>query len=132
MTLPVPYGATIGQGAETGYNIIGQIEFTSSTTGKFSGRAVNPTFHSLDSPYIAANSFVDFNEFTVAIAPMTSSNGFQGGYLFTFSGTYESNPLEFSFTGVPANSGKTIMLVSSSVSTADSPGVGPGSGLCQV
>jgi hypothetical protein len=132
MTLPVPLGVTIGTGFETGYNVIGQIQFTSATTGKFSGRVVNPTFNAQNSPYIVAASNVDLNDLTVTIAAMNSANGFQGGYLFTFSGAYKGNAVQFSFTGVPANNGKTILFASSSGGTQNSPGIGPGSGLCQV
>jgi hypothetical protein len=132
MTLPVPLGVTIGQGITTGYNVIGQIKFSSSTTGKFSGRVVNPTFNTQDSPYITANSHVDLHDLSVTITAMTSNNGFEGGYLFNFSGTASGNNVGFSFVGVPANNGKTIMFTSTGEGTVNDPGLGPASGLCQV
>ena len=143
MTLPIPYGFNVAantdsnnvRGAfQTGYNLIGQITFTSATSGKFSGRIVNPTFNSGNSPYIANDGVgtIDLNDFNVVISPMNSTNGFSGGYLFSFSGTLQGNSIGMTFTGVSANSGKTIMLVSTGSGQLSNPGVGPGSGLCQV
>jgi hypothetical protein len=133
LTLPVPYGVTVSS-YQTGYNFIGQITFLSATTAKFSGRGVNPTFNKDDSPYIAADGvgILDLNDWNVTITPMTSTNGFGGGYLLNFSGSALGGQKNFSLTGVPANNGKTIMLVSTGNGTASNPGLGPGSGLCQV
>lgn len=142
LTLPVPYGFNVAnntrgsgeQGAyQTGYNLIGQINFTSSTAGTFSGRIINPTFNIANSPYIDSNGgVVDLNGFTVSITPMTSNSGFSGGYTLVFTGTMGGSPLIFDLVGVPSNSGKTIVLVSSHPGTRNDPGIGPGQGVCQV
>lgn len=142
MTLPIPYGFDVAsnvssnnvRGAlQTGYNLIGQLTFLNSTSGKFSGRVVNPTFNSADSPFIAEDGGVtDINDMNVTISPMSSSNGFSGGYLFSFSGSLLGKAVGFTLTGVSANSGKTIMLASTGSGQSNHPGLGPGSGLCQV
>lgn len=136
LTLPVPYGFNVSgnQGSyQTGYNLVGQINFTSSTAGTFAGRIINPTFNTGNSPYIdASGGTVDLNGFTVAITTMSSNSGFTGGYTLTFSGTAGGSPLVFDLVGVPSNSGKTIVLVSSHAGTINNPGIGPGQGVCQV
>ncbi len=131
VTLPVPYLRNANLG-ETGYNLLGQLSFTSSTAGTFSGSIVNPTFQTGDSPYISSGSTLYLNNWTVAVSSLTSNNGFVGGYKLTFSGTIGGNAKSFDFYAVPANSGKTILLQSSSEGTAQSPGIGPGSGICQI
>ena len=88
MTLPIPYGFNVAANTtggvtgvyQTGYNLIGQVTFTSATSGKFSGRIVNPTFNSANSPYIANDGVgvIDLNDFNVVISPMSNSNGFSG------------------------------------------------------
>jgi len=141
MTLPVPYGFNVStntrngvQGAyQTGYNLIGRIAFSSSSSGSFSGQIINPTFNTSNSPYIeSSNGVINLQNFSLSITPMTNSNGFSGGYIFTFTGTLNSSPLVFRLVGVPSNSGNTIVMVSEDVGTANSPGIGPGSGVCQV
>jgi hypothetical protein len=133
MTLPIPYGVNISaQGYETGYNLIGQITFTSATTGKFSGRVVNPTFTSVNSAHIAAGSSVDLRNFDLVISALNGSTDFAGGYEFRFSGLIGTTQTGLTMVGVPANNGKTIMLVSTGSGQANNPGIGPGSGLCQV
>jgi hypothetical protein len=142
MTMPIPYGLNVANNTsggvtgvyQTGYNLIGQVTFTSATSGKFSGRIVNPTFNSGNSPFIANDGVgvMDLNDWNVVISPMSNSNGFSGGYVFSFSGTSQGNNVGFTFTGVSANSGKTIMLISSGSGQLNNPGFGPGSGLCQV
>jgi hypothetical protein len=136
MTLPVPYGFNVAnnQGKyQTGYNFIGKITFNSSSSGSFSGQGINPTFNTGNSPYIeSAGGVINMHNFSLAITPMTNSNGFEGGYIFTFSGNYNGNPLTFRLVGVPSNSGNTIVMVSEDVGTVSSPGIGPGSGVCQV
>jgi len=142
MTLPVPYGFNVAANIssnnvsgvfQTGYNVIGQVTFLSATSGKFSGRIVNPTFTSGNSPFIAdEGGVVDLNDFNLSISPMSSPNGFAGGYLFSFSGTVQGKKVGFTLTGVSANNGKTIMLVSTGSGQINNPGFGPGSGLCQV
>lgn len=143
MTLPVPYGFDIAANIssnnvrgvyQTGYNLIGQVTFLSDKSGKFSGRIVNPTFNSSNSPFIAddGQGIIDINNFNVTISPMSSSNGFSGGYLFSFSGSIQGKPVGFTLTGVSANNGKTVMLVSTGSGQSGNPGFGPGSGLCQV
>lgn len=135
MTLPIPYGfnvATNDRPFTTGYNVIGQITFLNSSTGKFSGRIVNPSFNTSNSPYITEGGILNLNNFDVNITALNSSSGFSGGYQFNFSGTYQTQQIGFTLTGVPANNGKTIMLVSTGSGQANNPGFGPGSGLCQV
>lgn len=142
MTLPVPYGFevtgnTSASGVrgtfQTGYNLIGQIVFNSASSGTFSGRIINPTFNYADSPFIDANGgAMDINGLQVQITPMSSSTGFTGGHTFTFSGTYQGRAISFSLAGVPANNGKTILMASTSTGTLTNPGIGPGSGICQV
>ncbi len=133
MTLPIPYGVNISvQGFDTGYNLIGQITFTSATTGKFSGRGVNPTFTSINSAYISEGSSKDLKNFDVVISPFNGDSGFVGGYEFRFSGLLDGRQIALTMVGVPANNGKTIMLVSTGSGQANNPGIGPGSGLCQV
>jgi hypothetical protein len=131
VTLPVPYLSTANLGA-TGYNLLGQLSFTSATAGTFNGSIVNPTFQTGNSPYISSGSTLFLNNWTVAVSALTSNNGFVGGYKLTFSGTISNTATSFDFYAVPANSGKTILLQSSSVGTAQSPGIGPGSGICQI
>lgn len=131
VTLPVPYLSTSTLG-QTGYNLIGVLSFTNSTSGTFSGSIVNPTYTSSNSPYISAGSTLYLNNFTVSVATLTASNGFAGGYKLTFSGSIANmGQATFDFIGVPTNSGKTILLQSSSVGTAQNPGLGPASGVCQ-
>ena len=133
LTLPIPYGVSIGPGGyQTGYNIIGLMTFTSATSATASLRIVNPSFQSSDSPYIDQNDIVDLQNLAVTISPMTANNGFVGGYVFTASGTLNGNPVGFQMVGVPSNNGKTIMFVSTTPGTSGSPGLGPFSGVCQV
>lgn len=132
LTLPVPYGASANLVNETGYNLIGQVNFTSATAGTFAGRIVNPTFQQNNSPYISSGSTIDFSNWTVATAPMTTGQGFSGGYLMTLSGTVGNQQAAIELTAVPTNNGKTIMLISSGVGTPNSPGIGPASGICQL
>jgi len=132
ITLPIPYLSTSNLGF-TGYNMLGQITFTSATAGTFNGTVVNPTFTTSNSPYIGANSSVNLNNIAVAVSTMTTSNGFVGGYKMTFTNTSSGNQsILFELNAVPANGGKTIMVQSSGVGTANSPGLGPGSGVCQL
>lgn len=131
MTLPVPYLSTSTLG-QTGYNLIGVLSFINATTGIFSGSIVNPTYTSNNSPYISAGSTLYLNNFTVNVSTLTASNGFVGGYKLTFAGSIANmGQATFDFIGVPTNSGKTILLQSSSPGTAQNPGIGPASGVCQ-
>jgi hypothetical protein len=130
VTLPVPHGAATL--ADTGYNFMGRISFTSASSGKFNGSGTNPTYHTSDSPFLAAGSTRYFNDWDVVITPMTSANGFVGGYKLVFSGLFEGQQTSFEFNGVPANGGKTIMIQSATEGTAQNPSFGPGSGVCQV
>jgi hypothetical protein len=134
LTLPIPYGVSIGPGGyQTGYNIIGVMTFTSATSATVSLRIVNPRFQSSDSPYIDQNTYsVDLQNLPVTISPMTANTGFLGGYIFTASGTLNGNRVGFVMVGVPSNNGKTIMFVSTTPGTSGSPGLGPFSGVCQV
>ena len=131
VTLPVPYlsTATLGQ---TGYNLIGVLTFTNATSGSFNGSIVNPTYTTNNSPYISAGSTLYLNNFSVSVSALNATNGFVGGYKLNFSGTVPNvGNASFEFIGVPTNSAKTILLQSSSVGTAQSPGIGPASGVCQ-
>jgi hypothetical protein len=136
MTLPVPYGFNVAnnQGKyQTGYNLIGKIIFNGSSSGSFSGQIINPTFNTNNSPYIeSVGGVANLQNFSLTISPMTNSNGFEGGFIFAFSGNYNGSALAFRLVGVPSNSGNTIVMVSEDVGTANNPGIGPGSGVCQV
>jgi hypothetical protein len=142
MSLPVPYGFDVGANTtnsgvrgvyQTGYNLIGQIVFNNSSSGIFSGRIINPTFNTANSPFIDANGgSLDLNGLLVQITPMNSTSGFAGGYTFAFSGQHQNRPVAFDLTGVPSNGGKTILMVSSGAGTSNNPGIGPGSGICQL
>ena len=59
---------------------------------------------------------------------MTSTNGFVGGYTFNFSGSQGG----FQLVGVPSNGGNTIVFISAGIGTSNDPGIGPGTGICQV
>jgi len=138
MTLPIPYGFNVANNTnrnnvtgvyQTGFNFIGKINFNSSSAGTFSGQGINQTYNSINSPFIDTNNGVMYlNDWTVAIAPMTSANGFVGGYTFTFSGSQGG----FKLVGVPSNGGNTIVFISAGIGTSNNPGVGPGTGVCQV
>lgn len=132
MTLPVPYGATVTSfGGLTGYNLLGRMTFTSATTGSFSGRIVNPTFQTNNSPYISAGGIIDLESFPMSIEPLSAGNGFTGGYKMTATGRVGGNAVFLEWTAVPNNNGKSILMVSSGVGTASDPRLGPGSGVCQ-
>lgn len=130
VTLPVPHGAATLP--DTGYNFLGRISFTSASTGKFNGSGTNPTYHTSDSPFLAAGSTRYFVDWDVTITPLTQRTGFVGGYKLVFSGLFEGVQTSFEFNGVPANGGKTIMLQAAKEGTAQNPSMGPGSGVCQV
>jgi hypothetical protein len=133
LTLPVPYGVDVSKSSEdgpgtyrTGYNFIGIMSFTGGNSAKLSGKIINPTFNTKDSPYLASNSTEIINEFLGTISPLSKYNGFEGGYLMTFTGSIQGKSKSLIMTGVPTNSGKTIVVV---LSDGTSPG--PGSGVCQ-
>ena len=133
LTLPVPYGMDVSKSSEdgpgtyqTGYNFIGIMSFTGGNSAKLSGKIINPTFNTKDSPYLASNSTVIINEFLGLISPLSKFNGFEGGYLMTCTGNIKGKSKSLIMTGVPTNSGKTIVVV---LSDGTSPG--PGSGVCQ-
>lgn len=136
LTLPIPYGFDVGSNVnrnnvrgvyETGYNFIGTIQFSGSSSVKLSGLIINPTFNINDSPYIAQNSSVIINDLPGSVQALNRSNGFDGGYKFIFSGSLSNGKVVgMVMTGVATNGGKTIMLVLSEGS-----GPGPGSGVCQ-
>lgn len=141
MTLPIPYGfnvaANVRNGVQgnfqTGYNLIGRINFLNSGSGSFSGQVINPTFNTSNSPVIeSAGGVVNLQNMAVTISPMTNSNGFEGGYTFTFSGTLNGSTVGFRLVGVPTNGGNTIVMVSVGSGTLSDPGIGPASGVCQV
>ena len=142
MTLPVPYGLSASNLASsghnsgvytTGYNLIGTIAFSSSTTGTFSGVIGNAGFNQINSPNIGPSEYI--NNATVTITPMTSSTGFVGGYQLSILGTAVSSAdssqqsAGFTINAVPANNSNTIFL---QMGGAVNSGVGPGSGVCQV
>lgn len=130
LTLPVPYGASTSLG-ETGFNFIGNLKFTSATTGTLSGRGVNPTYQKNNSPYILAENIMDFENAPVTIEAMNSSTGFTGGYKITVNGRWNNRSLFMELSAMPSNNGKSLLLISSGAGTPDSPGVGPASGVCQ-
>jgi len=132
MTLPVPYGSTVTSfGGETGYNIIGKITLTSPATGSFSGRIVNPTFQTNNSPYIASKGIIDIEAWPLIIETMGPGSGFSGGYKLTITGRVSGAPVVLELTGVPTSNGKSLLLISSGVGTPSDPRTGPGSGVCQ-
>lgn len=128
ITFPVPYGLVdVTSYAETGYNFLGVIAFSSSTTGTLSGTVENAVYKTNGSPSLGPAAYI--KDATVAIAPMTDSNGFSGGSKLTVTGAAKigskSQQFTLVFNAVASNGGNTIMLQNSS------PGPGPGSGVCQ-
>ena len=129
LTLPVPYGKNISSPYQTGYNLLGKLTFTSETTGVFNGSIVNASFNTTNSPYIDTSGGRTYlNNWSVSTATLNSSTGFTGGYKMTFSGSQGS----FELLAVPTNDSQTILLQSSATGTASDPGLGPGSGVCQL
>lgn len=136
LNLPIPYGFDVASNTtknnvrgvyETGYNFIGLIQFIGNNSMKLSGRVINPTFRSSDGPYIANGSSIDINDLPGTVTQLSKSNGFDGGYKFTFSGSApNAGQIGLVMTAVVTNGGKSIMLVNSEGS-----GMGPGSGVCQ-
>ena len=132
---PVPFGLdprflpyTTGGGG------IGILTFTSSTTGTVVGAIVSPRYKSDGSPEIRAidNEYING---TFTVVPMTSTNGFVGGYRMFFSVSILSSDNSvrvkpFEANVLPSNGGKTIMMLLANSSPTDE-GVGPGTGLCQ-
>lgn len=133
LNLPIPYGVDVSKSSangpgtyQTGYNFIGIMSFIGGNLAKLSGKIINPVFNINDSPYLSSNSTVIVNEFSGSISPLNKNNGFEGGYLMTFTGSIQGKSKSLVMTGVPTNSGKTIVIV---LSDGTSPG--PGSGVCQ-
>ena len=123
LTMPVPYGLTsVDSYAETGYNVLGKLTFTSASEAIFNGSVVNPTYGTTYSPRIHEEDTIYLRNTPVAIQAMTSVNGFEGGYKLVFS---VSNSIRFNVNAIPANNSKTILLQSSG-------GLEPASGVCQL
>lgn len=127
ITEPIPYGVTnSGTLNATGYNFMGLITFNSKSSATLNGVYVNVKYSSSESPQTINST--NLNNATVVVAPMTTSNGFIGGYKLFISGRVvdDRGPSTASLTmnAIPVNNGKTILL-----QFAD--GTQPGSGVCQ-
>ena len=130
ITQPVPLGANVTNLGETLYNLMGIINFTSSTTGTLSGYGADVIYQTINSPKMGTPTYM--NNATVTIAPMSSNNGFVGGYIFTVSGTGVKNgvgkAISFTLNAVPIIGGNALLL---QLAGAPGTGPGPGSGTCE-
>jgi len=131
VTFPVPYGlANVTSYAETGYNLMGTITFTSSTTATFSMVAENAIYKTNGSPVLGSQATV--KNAPATISPMTDANGFSGGSRITIEITAKKETQTITATviwnAVATNGGKTILLQGSRLTN----GTGePASGVCQ-
>jgi hypothetical protein len=129
ITLPVPYGLVdVTSYAETGYNFMGVINFTSSTLGSLSGSFENAIYKTNDSPNLGPPSYI--KDAVVSISPMNDGNGFIGGSRLTVNGIakkvgYSPKQVQFTLNAVAINGGNTLLL---QVTGAN---IGPDSGICQ-
>lgn len=128
---PVPYGlADVNSYGETGFNFLGTLTFNSSTSASFSAHVVNAKYRTSGTPSVGPSAIV--TNAPVSIAPMTSSNGFIGGYILSVkltSATVKSpNPVNgtqiMNINAVPVNGGNSVLLQFSD-------GAEPGAGVCQ-
>ena len=139
ITQPVPLGITNYPFTGTGYNLMGTLTFTSTSSGNLNMVAVNVTYRNSDSPVYEHSAVV--NNFPFTITPMTSSNGFSGGYVLkaiqsasssafktTSPNTYLTNVVIYANL-VPVNDGKSILMQLTATKAGEGPG--PGSGVCQ-
>ena len=135
ITQPVPFGISNFPYRGTGYNFMGTLSFSNSTSGFLNGVFVNVTYTSQNSPQYEHSAILKKVPFK--ITPMTDLNGFSGGYIIEGSGgtgykTISPNvPLEVGIYAniIPVNDGKSILMQLSAPSSASGPG--PGSGVCQ-
>jgi hypothetical protein len=129
ITLPVPYGLVdVTSYAETGYNFMGIINFTSSSSGILSGTVENAIYKTNDSPDFGPPVYV--KDAVVSISPMTDSNGFIGGSKIIVNGIRKKagtapKQVQFILNAVATNGVNTILLQTSGTTP------GPGSGVCQ-
>ena len=129
ITLPVPYGLVdVTSYAETGYNFMGVINFTSSTSGSLSGTVENAIYKTNDGPGFGPPVYV--KDAVVSISPMNDSNGFIGGSKLTVNGIgkkvgYSPKQVQFILNAVATNGGNTLLLQVTGTN------IGPGSGVCQ-
>jgi hypothetical protein len=115
---------------ETGFNFLGTLTFNSATSASFSAYVVNAKYRTSGTPSVGPPAIV--TNAPVSIAPMTSSNGFVGGYILSVKLTNVTvkSPNPFSGTqimninAVPVNSGNSVLLQFSE-------GAEPGAGVCQ-
>lgn len=131
VTFPVPYGlANVTSYAETGYNIMGTITFTSATTATVSAIAENAIYKTDGSPVLGPQ--VTLKNAPATIAPMTDANGFAGGSKITTDITGKKGSQSITATvvwnAVATNGGKTILLQGSRLTNGSGD---PFSGVCQ-
>jgi hypothetical protein len=135
ITQPVPLGITIFPYKGTGYNIMGTLSFSNSTTGVMNGVFVNVTYTNQDAPTYEHSAILKNVPFKVTA--MTDANGFPGGYILEGEGgtSYKTISPNTSITVriyvnvVPVNDGRSILMQLSSRNAGS--GIGPGSGVCQ-
>jgi len=139
ITQPVPLGITNYPFTGTGYNLMGTLTFTSSSSGNLNMVAVNVTYRNSDSPVYEHSAVV--NNFPFTITPMTNSNGFSGGYVLkaiqsASSSAFKTTSPNTNLTNVviyanlvPVNDGKSILMQLTATKAGEGPG--PGSGVCQ-
>jgi hypothetical protein len=139
ITQPVPLGITNYPFTGTGYNFMGTLTFSSSNSGILNMVVVNVTYRNSDGPVYEHSAVL--NNFPFTITPMTSSNGFSGGYVLKATQSASSSafkttsPLTYvSNVGlyaniVPVNDGKSIFMQFTATTAGEGPG--PGSGVCQ-
>ena len=129
ITLPVPYGLVdVTSYAETGYNFMGIINFTSSTSGSLSGTFENAIYKTNGGPNLGPTSYL--KDAVVSISPMNENNGFIGGSKFTINGIakkvgFMPQQVQITLNAVATNSGNTILLQATGSTQT------PGSGVCQ-
>ncbi len=131
MSNPIPYGlADVNSYGETGFNFLGTLTFNSSTSASFSAHVVNVKYRTSGTPSLGPSAIV--TNAPVSITPMTSSNGFIGGYILsvklTSASVKSASPMNgtqiMNINAVPVNSGNSVLLQFSD-------GAEPGAGVCQ-
>lgn len=128
---PIPYGlADVNSYGETGFNFLGTLTFNNATSASFSAHVVNVKYRTSGTPAVDTPGIV--TNAPVTITPMTSANGFVGGYILNIKLTSANVKVAKPFVGtqlmtmnaVPVNSGNSVLLQFSE-------GAEPGSGVCQ-
>jgi hypothetical protein len=139
ITQPVPLGITNFPFKGTGYNFLGTLNFNNASSGVLNLVVVNVTYNNQDGPQYEHSAVINNAPFT--ITPMTSSNGFSGGFVLkaiqsstttAFKTTTPITPvsnIEIYANVVPVNDGKSILM--QLTATKAGSGIGPGSGVCQ-